>query len=219
MMVALLALFVAMGGVGYAAATIGSAQIKNGSIRGKDIHNSTITGGKVKSDSLTGADVKESTLTKVPTAGTADRAGVAGTAGTAGTANSVNTVRPFGPVTVAEGATATLATHGPLTLVATCAPNTTTPANTDAKVDLRSTVAALGAGDGNSGAITPGVPLVIKDPGASDAPAGGPSTSSGFDDQFFASVPGSSTFSGTVNTTADATANSCTASGYVVIVK
>jgi hypothetical protein len=40
--ISLLALFVALGGVGYAAATIGSAQIKNNSIRSVDIRNGTI---------------------------------------------------------------------------------------------------------------------------------------------------------------------------------
>jgi len=42
LVVALIALFVALGGVGYAAATIGSGQVKNNSIRGKDIRNRTI---------------------------------------------------------------------------------------------------------------------------------------------------------------------------------
>ncbi|HVF78653.1 MAG TPA: collagen-like protein [Solirubrobacteraceae bacterium] len=40
--IASLALFVSLGGVGYAAATIGSAQIKNNSVQGKDIRNGTI---------------------------------------------------------------------------------------------------------------------------------------------------------------------------------
>jgi hypothetical protein len=40
--VAYLALFVSLGGVSYAAATIGSAQIKNNSVRSKDIRNRTL---------------------------------------------------------------------------------------------------------------------------------------------------------------------------------
>jgi hypothetical protein len=62
MIVACVALFVALGGVGYAAATIGSAQIKNNSVQGKDIKNSTITGRDVKNSSLTGSDIKNSSL-------------------------------------------------------------------------------------------------------------------------------------------------------------
>jgi len=42
MLIACTALFMALGGVGYAAAKIGSAQIKNNSVRGKDIKNRTI---------------------------------------------------------------------------------------------------------------------------------------------------------------------------------
>src|SRR3954452_13698656 len=62
MIVACISLFVAVGGVGYAAATIGSGQIKNNSVRGKDIRNSTITGKDVKNSGLTGTDVKNSSL-------------------------------------------------------------------------------------------------------------------------------------------------------------
>src|SRR3954447_15157128 len=94
MIVACISLFVAVGGVGYAAATIGSTQIKNNSVRGKDIRNSTITGKDVKNSGLTGSDIKnsslagrdvknnsllgadinESSLGKVPASSTADRA-------------------------------------------------------------------------------------------------------------------------------------------------
>ncbi len=102
MIVALVALFVAMGGVSYAAATIGSAQIKNNSVRSKDIRNSDVRGkdirtgtlgsSDVKNDALTGSDVLESSLGKVPSAGTADRANTAGFAGSAGNAGTVGGV-------------------------------------------------------------------------------------------------------------------------------
>jgi hypothetical protein len=71
MAVALIALFVALGGVGYAAATIGSAQIKNNSVRGKDIRNGTIRTKDVKRDSLGGVAIKETSLGPVPSAGIA----------------------------------------------------------------------------------------------------------------------------------------------------
>jgi len=77
MVVACISLFVALGGVGYAAATIGSAQIKNNSIRGKDIRNGTIRGKDVRNNTLTGADVLESRLGKVPSASRADSASIA----------------------------------------------------------------------------------------------------------------------------------------------
>ncbi len=77
---ALLALFVALGGTGYAAATIGSGQIKNNSIRGKDVRNSTLAGKDVKRNSLTGSDIAESRLGKVRRATRADTAGNASVA-------------------------------------------------------------------------------------------------------------------------------------------
>jgi hypothetical protein len=82
MAVALLALFVAMGGVGYAAATIGSAQIKNNSIRSKDIRNGQVTG----------RDVKESALGKVRSAARADSATRAGSAASADRATTAGNV-------------------------------------------------------------------------------------------------------------------------------
>jgi hypothetical protein len=58
MIVALIALFVAMGGVGYAATKIGSAQIKNNSIRTQDIRNRTIRGKDVRTGTITGKQIK-----------------------------------------------------------------------------------------------------------------------------------------------------------------
>ena len=74
------AIFVALGGTGYAAATVGSTQIKNNSIRGKDVRNSNLTGKDVARNSLTGSDVAESRLAKVRSAARADSAGTAGAA-------------------------------------------------------------------------------------------------------------------------------------------
>jgi hypothetical protein len=58
MAVALLALFVALGGTSLAALRVGSRQIVNNSVRGVDIRNGTIRGRDVKNNKLTGADVK-----------------------------------------------------------------------------------------------------------------------------------------------------------------
>jgi hypothetical protein len=92
--IALLALFVALGGTTYAAAT---------SINGKLIKNGTITGKKLKADTLGGTQVKESTLGVVPSATRADTAGSATTAtnatnaGSALTAQTAATLGSFGP--------------------------------------------------------------------------------------------------------------------------
>ena len=88
MVVALIALFVALGGTSYAALRIGSKQIVNNSIRsidvrdntlrGKDVLNGGLTGKDVANDSLTGADIFETSLGTVPTAVNATNASTLG---------------------------------------------------------------------------------------------------------------------------------------------
>jgi hypothetical protein len=97
--ISLIALFVALGGTGYAAITINGKNIKNNSIPGKKLKNKAVTGKKVKSNTLTGTQINESTLGKVPSATAAD---TAGSAGTANTANSANTLAGQGPGAFAE---------------------------------------------------------------------------------------------------------------------
>jgi hypothetical protein len=80
LVVACLALFVALGGVGYAAATIGSAAIVDNSIKSKDIRDNGLRGKDVRADTLKGADVDESSLGKVPSAANADSAATAANA-------------------------------------------------------------------------------------------------------------------------------------------
>jgi hypothetical protein len=63
LVVAVLALVVALAGTSYAAATIGSAQIKNNSVKGKDIKDGSLTGKDVKDGSLAGPDVADGSLT------------------------------------------------------------------------------------------------------------------------------------------------------------
>src|SRR5919206_1805445 len=80
MAVALLALFVALGGSGYAAVQINGKVLKNGSVAGK----------KLKRNSVTGKQVKESTLAKVPRATNADTAANAVTATRAANAGQLD---------------------------------------------------------------------------------------------------------------------------------
>jgi len=85
MVIALIALFVALGGTGYAAVKINGKNIKNRSIAGK----------KLKKNTLGGKQIKESKLKTVPRAKRATTAGSAGTAGfatSAGFANSVGSL-------------------------------------------------------------------------------------------------------------------------------
>ncbi len=91
-LIAMVALFVALGGVSYAAATINGKDIKNGTIAGKKLKNKAVTGGKVKNDSLTGTQVNEGTLGKVPSAASADQAASATNATNAATAANANAI-------------------------------------------------------------------------------------------------------------------------------
>jgi hypothetical protein len=107
------ALFVALGGVSYAALSIGSRQIRNNSVRSMDVRNGTLRGLDIRLDTVDGTRVNESSLGEVPsaanarqaqqadqaanadraaTAATADRAGIAERAGTAGFAASADTI-------------------------------------------------------------------------------------------------------------------------------
>jgi hypothetical protein len=90
MVVALIALFVALGGSSYAAIKIGAGDLKRGavgsraiadnSVRSKDVRNGTVAGKDVKDDSLTNADIDNR-----------DRqASAAGTAANAANANELD---------------------------------------------------------------------------------------------------------------------------------
>ena len=64
LVIACLALFVSLGGVGYAAATgsIDSREIRNNSVRGKDVRNNGLSGRDIANASLSGADIKNGRL-------------------------------------------------------------------------------------------------------------------------------------------------------------
>ena len=94
MVVACLALFVALSGVSYAVATIGSDDISNGSIRNRDFKDGTLRGNEAKPDGFGANAIKEQVLDssklnaakigKVPGAALADgltRHGVISSAG------------------------------------------------------------------------------------------------------------------------------------------
>ena len=66
--VATLALFVAMGGGAYAAATIGSGDIKDNAVRSRHIDNGQVKSSDVENDGLSGNNVDESSLGLVPEA-------------------------------------------------------------------------------------------------------------------------------------------------------
>jgi hypothetical protein len=74
LVISLIALFVAMGGIGYAAAKIGTSDIENGAVTTKKLHNKAVTTKKIKANAVTGAKAKESSFGQVPDAAHADNA-------------------------------------------------------------------------------------------------------------------------------------------------
>jgi hypothetical protein len=113
MLVALLALFVALGGSSYAAVKIGAKDLRTGavgsraiadnSIRATDIRNGQVTGRDVKDGSITRADV-DATGLRAATAGSADTATSATSAGTAISARTADSARIAGSATSAGDA-------------------------------------------------------------------------------------------------------------------
>ena len=105
MIVALAALFVALGGSSYAAIKVGSGNIKRGavgtravannSIRSADVRNGDLTGRDVKNDSLTNSDIDNAGL-RAKSADTAKAADSATTATTATNANALGGITATG---------------------------------------------------------------------------------------------------------------------------
>jgi len=93
MAVALLALFVALGGSSYAALKVNGKQIVDNSVRSKDLRNNDVRSKDVRNNGLTGADLNETTLGTVPRADTAGSATTAGNADTLGGIGSDGFVR------------------------------------------------------------------------------------------------------------------------------
>lgn len=74
LVIAMIALFVALGGTGYAASQLNGKSLKNNSVPGKKLKNKTVTGAKVKPNTLTGAQINEASLGTVPSASSAANA-------------------------------------------------------------------------------------------------------------------------------------------------
>jgi hypothetical protein len=66
------AVFMVLGGGAYAAATVGTGQIKNNSVRTQDVRNGNLRGRDLRRNTLGGRQVKESALGRVPNADNLD---------------------------------------------------------------------------------------------------------------------------------------------------
>jgi hypothetical protein len=89
LVISLIALFVSIGGIGYAASKIGTNDIKNGAVTTKKLHNAAVSTKKIKGNAVTGAKAKESSFGQVPDAAHANNADNATSANSANTANGV----------------------------------------------------------------------------------------------------------------------------------
>ncbi|MGB2874319.1 MAG: hypothetical protein WBB76_02475, partial [Gaiellaceae bacterium] len=102
--IALLALFLALGGTtfaatGYPANIIGAKQLKKNAVTTPKIKNGAVTGAKIAKNTITGANVLESSLAKVPSAKTADNATHATNADNATTATTATSLTAAGSYT------------------------------------------------------------------------------------------------------------------------
>jgi hypothetical protein len=100
-----IAVFVALGGISYAAATINGSKIIKGTVGGAKLKNGTLTSTQVKQNSLTGSVIEESSLGTVPSAQTAASATTATTATTAGSANTAQSAATANHALSADTAT------------------------------------------------------------------------------------------------------------------
>src|ERR1700761_4806578 len=130
MVVALVALFAALGGSAYAATKIGTKQIKSNAITAGKIKKNAVTSAKIKNGAVTGAKIDLATVGTVPSAthaSTADSATKANEAKTAESAKMAETATNFsryftsGLKKASVGQTVTLSTVGPFTFSGVCA--------------------------------------------------------------------------------------------------
>ena len=115
---ACVALFVALGGTGYAALqlpknSVGSKQIKKGAVKTSEIANNAVTGAKVRGGSLTASDFQAGSLPRGEKGERGERgpAGPAGLTGPAGSARAYGYVAGDGTLNPARSRGGATVTH------------------------------------------------------------------------------------------------------------
>ena len=96
LVISFIALSVSISGVAWAAATIGTSDIKNGAVTKKKLHKNAVTTNKIKNDAVNGAKVNESTLGTVPNASNANHANNADNATNASNASNASALQGKG---------------------------------------------------------------------------------------------------------------------------
>ena len=105
LVIALLALFVALGGTSYAVKKIGSRQIADNSVKSVDVRNNNLTGTDIKDGSLLGGDFAAGQLPAGPAgpAGPQGPRGNTGPKGDTGETGATGAQGPQGPAGSARG--------------------------------------------------------------------------------------------------------------------
>lgn len=184
LVIALLALFIALGGTGYAALhlprnSVGGSQIKKNAITTSKIKNNAVTGAKVKNHSLTGADINVGALGTVPSATNATHASTADTATNSGAVDGMNLTSFTYLAHNADPQATVLNNFEGLTLKASCTSGanngltvTATSAVTGANISWSGIARDGAATGGNPGAhnnafssLTAGTPVTLMSPG------------------------------------------------------
>jgi hypothetical protein len=97
MVIALIALFVSMGGVGYAATTIGTKQIKNGAVTAQKLRNGAVTTKKIKNGAVGSSQIGDGSLLAKDFKAGQLPAGPQGPRGSAGPQGPQGNAGPQGP--------------------------------------------------------------------------------------------------------------------------
>ena len=119
LVIAVIALFLALGGAAYAGFKIGTQDIQNGAVTRAKLANGAVTREKRRRDSVTGLKLDESTLGQVPSAQTANQANTANRANQADAVNGLS-LRKFAARATAGSAPGQAATVGSLSLQFGC---------------------------------------------------------------------------------------------------
>lgn len=144
--IALVALFVSLGGTTWAVTQIGSRQVKNNSLRGIDLRNNDVRGKDVRNKSLTSMDIKDGTLTSedVQSAANSDRLDNLDSTDFLRSSRQVNLFNK-----IAAGGSATVFEGQGLTVTASCSANAATITLTGTSSKDNSSFSGVGATDYN----------------------------------------------------------------------
>ena len=188
--------------------SIKSKDVRNNNLRSGDVRNNTLRSVDVRNDTLTGADINESTLGKVPSAAQADSATNATNAASAAEAAPLK----HWFVQLNEGQSANVFSVGGIVLTASCADDA---GNTELNYTLTGPAGFAGAGDDDSAAD--GTPVLLEDPGASDAAGGSPAIQTGGYDATWIAVAATTGLTGSAASWADADTGTCKAWGHAIV--